>query len=271
MPLEKAIRYIKQASEINSFTSIGITGGEPFLYYNDLIEIIKTAKSNQFFVTCTTNGFWAKTEEITGQKLDELIKAGLNHMSVSVDQFHSKYVSIENIRNILRAAKERNFTIKLFCIITKNSMRSTEIRKALGVDIMGYTIIESHCLPIGRALEKIDQSEFIYENDFPSNKCFSENALTIKPDGSAYPCLLTPAFYLGTLNESPLHMIIDKFYQNRCCEIMEKNGYEWFVNTIKKNALPITLKDKYVNLCDVCHTLFNKEEYLYQYQKYCKD
>jgi MoaA/NifB/PqqE/SkfB family radical SAM enzyme len=268
MPLEKAKSYIRQASEIESFASISITGGEPFLYYEDLLEIIKTANSYMFNVTCGTNGFWAKTEEIAGQKLDELINAGLNHMSISVDEFHSVYVPIENIRNIVRATKNRRITVGLTCIATQNSMRLKDITKALGEDIVGYSIIEAPCLPIGNALDKIDQSEFIYENDLSSNKCFSENALTIMPDGSAYPCLLTPAFYLGSLNELPIREIMEKFYQNTYCGILEKYGYEWYVKIIKDNNLPISLKDKYVNLCDACNTLFKKEEYLSQYKTF---
>jgi MoaA/NifB/PqqE/SkfB family radical SAM enzyme len=127
MPLDKAVNYIKQVSEIEGFNTISITGGEPFLYYKDLLEIIKTANSYKFNVTCGTNGFWAKTEEIAGQKLDELISAGLNYLSISVDAFHSKYVPIENIRNILRAARERDISVRLTCIITKGSLNSKDI------------------------------------------------------------------------------------------------------------------------------------------------
>lgn len=265
MPLDKALSYIRQASEIDSITSMGITGGEPFLYYDDLLDIIKAANSYKLVVSCGTNGFWAMTEEIAGQKLDELIHAGLSYLSISVDAFHKEYVSIENVRNILRAAKVRDVSIRLTCTVTKNSMNSTDIAQVLGEDISGFSIIEAPCLPIGNALDRIDSKEFIYEENLPFDKCFSENALTVKPDGSAFPCLLTPALYLGSLNEQSMNMIIDNFCQNSFINSLEKQGCKWLINIIRENKLPIGLKDRYVSLCDVCHTLFKQKEYLDQY------
>jgi hypothetical protein len=97
------------------------------------------------------------------------------------------------------------------------------------------------------------------------NKCFNENALTIKPDGSVYPCLLTPALYLGSLDELPISLIVDGVCNNSFFNGLEKNGFEWLINLIKENKLPINLKNSYVNLCDVCHTLFEKKEYLKLY------
>jgi len=265
LSVDDSLNFIRQALEIDTIDSVAVTGGEPFLYLDELITITQTAHEYGFSVTCGTNGFWATNEAATNRILNDLSEAGLTSLTISVDEFHQHFIPISCIRNIMRAANEISLNVRISSITTKTSKQLSDIRMMIGDEVNSFEINDYPCLPIGNALKKMESHEFTYSSFVFPDRCFSENALTIKPDGSVYPCLLTPALYLGNAYESNLIDIVRNFYDNQFCRIFERFGYEWFVQVIKNNGLPIALKDNYVSLCDLCHTIFEKKEYIQMY------
>lgn len=53
--------FIKTAKNVNEIKSIGISGGEPFLAYNELIEVIKCAHECNKNISIITNGSWGQS------------------------------------------------------------------------------------------------------------------------------------------------------------------------------------------------------------------
>lgn len=84
-------------------------------------------------------------------------------------------------------------------------------------------------------------------------------------NGDVYPCCsqagTTPLLFLGNIKELGLEQIIKNFNSNMCCRMISTEGLSWFVNIVNDNNLNIELKDNYVNNCDLCNTIFAKEEY----------
>ncbi len=70
MKVADAEKYLKTLMETQPLQSITIHGGEPFLYFEDLKQILEKAKElevPQRWVI--TNGYWAKLEAIATKKL----------------------------------------------------------------------------------------------------------------------------------------------------------------------------------------------------------
>jgi hypothetical protein len=87
---------------------IHITGGEPFLYWDHLQEILKEAKSERLGKAdlIETNGFWATTDTIASQRLRRLDELGMHRLKISIDPFHQEYVDIEPARRLAQMAIE---------------------------------------------------------------------------------------------------------------------------------------------------------------------
>ena len=87
---------------------IHITGGEPFLYWDHLQEILKEAKSERLGKAdlIETNGFWATTDTIAAQRLRRLDELGMHRLKISIDPFHQEYVDIEPARRLAQMAIE---------------------------------------------------------------------------------------------------------------------------------------------------------------------
>jgi MoaA/NifB/PqqE/SkfB family radical SAM enzyme len=79
---------------------IHITGGEPFLYWDHLQQVLEQAKKHNLGKVdlIETNGFWAASVEITTKRLKTLDELGMHRLKISTDPFHQEYVDIEPVR-----------------------------------------------------------------------------------------------------------------------------------------------------------------------------
>jgi hypothetical protein len=87
---------------------IHITGGEPFLYWDHLLEILEQAQRQNLGKVdlIETNGFWATSEKIARQRLKRLDELGMNRFKISTDPFHQEYVDIGPVRRLAEIARD---------------------------------------------------------------------------------------------------------------------------------------------------------------------
>ncbi len=85
---------------------IHITGGEPFLYWGRLIEILRAGKDNNLGPVdmIETNGFWAADERLIRDRICTLRDLGMHRLKISVDPFHQRYVPIDTVRRLADTA-----------------------------------------------------------------------------------------------------------------------------------------------------------------------
>ena len=109
MPVETAISAWQSLKILaGDSAKIHFTGGEPFLYWDHLQEILEQAQRQNLGKVdlIETNGFWATSEKIVRQRLKRLDKLGMNRFKVSTDPFHQEYVDIEPVRRLADIAIE---------------------------------------------------------------------------------------------------------------------------------------------------------------------
>ena len=109
MPVDTAINVWRSLKIlVGDSAKIHITGGEPFLYWDHLQEILDQAqKQNLGKVDLVeTNGFWATSDKIVRQRLKRLDELGMNRFKVSTDPFHQQYVDAELVRRLAGIASE---------------------------------------------------------------------------------------------------------------------------------------------------------------------
>ena len=109
MPTDTAIsawQSLKKMAVNNA--KIHITGGEAFLYWEHLLQILEEAKRQALgkFDLLETNGFWATDDNIVTKRLKELDELGMERLKISVDPFHQQYVDVELVRRLARLATE---------------------------------------------------------------------------------------------------------------------------------------------------------------------
>jgi organic radical activating enzyme len=102
---------------------IHLTGGEPFLYFERLCEILEAAKKEKLGQAdiIETNAYWAPTNGVgtspgepgsAGQidfikdRLSRLNELGMRRLKISTDPFHLEYVDIEPVRLLAKVGAE---------------------------------------------------------------------------------------------------------------------------------------------------------------------
>jgi MoaA/NifB/PqqE/SkfB family radical SAM enzyme len=109
MPVDKAISAWKSLRILaGDSAKIHITGGEPFLYWDHLQEVLREAKSEKLgrVDLIETDGFWATSEKITRQRLKRLDELGMDRLKISTDPFHQEYVDLEPVQRLANIATE---------------------------------------------------------------------------------------------------------------------------------------------------------------------
>lgn len=87
---------------------VHLTGGEPFLYWDHLVEILRKASERGLGPVdqIETNGFWATDDRIVNDRLATLTSLGVERLKISVDPFHQEYVDIEPVNRLASLAAE---------------------------------------------------------------------------------------------------------------------------------------------------------------------
>ena len=109
MPVDIAISAWQSLRRLaGENAKIHLTGGEAFLYWEHLEQILLEAqKVNLGKVDLIeTNGFWAADDKITYSRIKRLDELGMHRLKISTDPFHQEYVNIEPIRRLAAAAIE---------------------------------------------------------------------------------------------------------------------------------------------------------------------
>jgi MoaA/NifB/PqqE/SkfB family radical SAM enzyme len=101
MPIDMAIAAWESLKILaGDSAKVHLTGGEPFLYWDRLIEILQEGKKRNLGPAdmVETNGFWADSAEIITKRLKILDELGMHRLKISTDPFHQEYVDIEPVR-----------------------------------------------------------------------------------------------------------------------------------------------------------------------------
>jgi hypothetical protein len=76
--------------------SVHIGGGEPFLDFDGLIELVQTLTNAGIRVEYVeTNAYWATDDQQIKQRLRSLLSAGADTLCISLDPFHAEYVPVK--------------------------------------------------------------------------------------------------------------------------------------------------------------------------------
>ena len=105
MSRDDAVEYLREFWKLDRV--IHIAGGEPFIFYERLLEIVQEA--NRLGVPphfVETNASWCISDELTEKRYRELKNADLLGVYISADIYHQEFVPPDRVRRSIRIARE---------------------------------------------------------------------------------------------------------------------------------------------------------------------
>ncbi len=87
---------------------IHITGGEPFLFFDRMSEIVREADRLDLtpIESIETNGGWASDETVIRERIEFLARHGMDRLKVSWDPFHAEFIDIQSVRRLVDTARK---------------------------------------------------------------------------------------------------------------------------------------------------------------------
>ena len=109
MPIETALSAWSSLKNLaGEDAKVHITGGEPFLYFDHLAELVTEAKSAGLkgLDSVETNGSWATDRKMAVERIKLLDNAGMDRLKISWDPFHAEFIEQEKVELLVNAACE---------------------------------------------------------------------------------------------------------------------------------------------------------------------
>ena len=257
LSLLQALSLIEETTHIEEIQHLSISGGEPFLYLDEIKILLEELNKTGRTSNCVTNAFWASTPEKAIDILKDLKRNGLTTLSLSYDSYHEKFVPVKHITNALHAAKSLEINIELNCSRGINDPHLVDILPS--IEEVNGKLQEGILVPAGRAAS-LPSEVFAYQDTAPLKRCGMLNAITVFPNGTVYPCCSvfgeSSFLAIGNIQESSLKEILEDAHENPLLLIMERQGFGVLIDLGKKIDPNMSLPSKTVNPCHFCHELF---------------
>lgn len=232
-----------------------ISGGEPFLRFNHLLEFIAHGVALGASVTCVTNGFWASSEERARARLAALQQAGLAALGVSTSRFHQPFVGRDRVQRILVLAPAYGIRTALKCAVTASEQAAD---KGIGQWARSRRVDKLELFPVMpylRTGESLPEASFIRKPGIPAGTCPAPT-LTVREDGSAYTCCMPGAFKpllkVGNVHQQPLAALHDRFCLGPVQQTLRDRGPAFLAEAIRADGLGSRLRPEYEGVCDLC-------------------
>jgi len=236
---------------------ISFSAGEPFLYFNEIAELVKLCRQIGIYTRIVTNSFWAKTAESSDHLVSELKKNGLCQLRLSYSRWHQKNVNRNNVLNAARSCRKigLNYFISFVTDFSKEDDQYEQFLRDHGLTYFPEPVIYA-----GRA-ESFKRRRIL--TDYQANCCNMNPYLS--PDLDMYACCdagshfsATNFFYLGNLTDHTLEQLFAKSETDPLLNFIRTMGLTNIASFSGMKAREIITYSK----CDLCRKLFNSPEIL---------
>lgn len=281
LSIKDAINFLESCKN-TTIQNVGFSGGgEPFLYFDFLKDIVSYCVKNDFFFDrIMTNGVWWQNQEDLNLKLQQLYDCGYDgKFGLSWDSYHGQttekiFTFIKSVHSIFG---KQSVEIQSVIANSKNTndkqnpndlQKFTELANLLNSNISvqtnkktgkGLIIIENENLfiPIWRERQTLQSN---LPEAWTSKKWFKDDycqgpgqILFVHPDGNISPCCgfanENPELFIGTIKETFLS-IMNNSKQNRMVQICYNEGLSKQIKVLKKQKKLIGRTDDLCTFCD---------------------
>lgn len=172
-----------------SVVSFGFTGGDPFLFIDDIRSALQGARAAgvcQPF-QMTTSSYWAKDPTEVDKLLSDLVELGLSGLTLSFDHEHARWVTANQVRMVAAAASAHNIEV----LISGTFWDPNDKVETLLPDLAKRLPMVNHPVaPMGRALKSATWPRRYNVPTIDKLSCGAAGMYTcaVYPDGEVYPC-----------------------------------------------------------------------------------
>jgi organic radical activating enzyme len=254
---DEIIRLMDEAAAIDDGQPLcfDITGGEPFLKFDRLVAIVKHGGSLGAEISCMSNAFWARNDEIATRKLTVLKDSGLRSLGVSASRFHEQFVPLHRVQRALKIAMQLGISTELKAAVTMRDLKPNGAASRWQQQLSAEWINMFPVLPHLRDEEILPEDEYYRESGLPLHKCPGD-AVCVDFNGIARSCCSlgreNTFLQIGDTRLTPLRSIHGIFERAGKQRILREDGPIKFARGAIAAGLAHRLRKAYAGPCDLC-------------------
>jgi len=265
MPVDTAISTWRSLRELaGENAKIHLTGGEPFLHWDQLRQILTEAKKQRLGPVdlIETNGFWATDGQIAAERIRTLDDLGINRLKISTDPFHQEFVDNTIVRRLAEIAVGILGPDRVLVRWRKYLESPVDIRSLSPADrdrALVAAIKEYPCRFTGRAAETL--ARLVPGRPaaaFASATCKSDflaaRGVHLDPFGNVFSGTCS-GIIVANVNQTPLADIWKQLHpaQNRLVETLFSRGpFGWLQEASRRGYRAEGL---YADKCHLCSSI----------------
>lgn len=274
--IETAKSFIKSCIGKSDIDRIGFSGGEPFLYFDFLVELTKfTVENNLMFDQIMTNGVWWKTKEELTDKLQKLYNAGYDgKIGLSWDSFHNQ--TTQQIETFISAVQELfgedsinvqivlgGESLPLSVSLESAATPSSGVRNTVSLPRNApktipeyldtyHPEISYYLLP--QTFQSSDEKAWKSKKWFKDDYCEGPGQIIyVQPDGNIAPCCgfanENPQLFIGKITDS-YEQVMENASKNPLIEICYEKGLARYRKELEKQKIKFPGKTE--DICSFC-------------------
>jgi len=225
-------RVIRDAAELG-LPHIELTGGEPFLFRDQLEQTLTLGHHHGLTTGITTNSFWAIKIPEAVKLLQKLQSIGLVRLRFSIDQYHLNYIPLERVQTGIQAAINAGVECVVEATVGRKDYRMYEAIQELRK--LPVEVRVSELLPFGKAADFPAES-FLTHSFFEvaHSPCLTAGTPIVESDGRVLLCCSYPVaqdtkdlgspFVLGDARSESLITILGRHLHNPLLRILRYQG-----------------------------------------------
>jgi hypothetical protein len=256
MALETAKTIIRSAAACG-YQVIYLTGGEVFLYYKELCELVSTIAAAGRHSVVETNGAWAVDARRARKKLEKLKSLGLGCVAVSIDRYHLEYGTVEPCLRVARAATEIGLPCRTLVVASPDRAADKAILDRLTAENVPY--FYETLMAVGRGANVKGAGQILQKG-----KCDSVGA-TVFSDGSVISCagamkhgmaLKNIPLYAGNVMTSDPNEIFRREQTNPFARAIDEFGHDYLESLLSPELKSrFQAQSRCLSLCEYCHNM----------------
>ena len=243
---------------------IHITGGEPFLYYDLLCEILQKANKLKLGKVdmIETNAYWATDEAEITERLRFLDSYNIGKLKISYDPFHAEFVNFDRVKLLYETACQILGTGRVmlrWMDYLKEPLKLDGLSDEQKMSLFADSHKKYKCRFTGRAAGKMAQLLADKEiEEISANNCqkafLNSKSVHIDPYGNVFNGVCS-GIVIGNIEKTPLDEIWRQFNpaKQEFLNVLCSNGpAEFFEMAIK---LEYEKRRLYSGRCHLCTDL----------------
>jgi hypothetical protein len=261
MDLEVA-RSVIDAATGAGIRVIYLTGGEVFLYFRELVELVGHVTSREAASVIETNGSWATTRETTLRKLRPLQERGLSCLALSIDHYHLEFGTLECSLRLIETAREVGLPCRVLVVASPQLETDKRITDALDERSIPY--FYETVLTVGRGKDL-----GVHSGILQRRRCDSIG-VTVLPDGDVLSCagaydgrsaLRKLPLYAGNAVGPEAREVFERERGNLIARAIDEQGHDFLMDLLTPDLRQqVQERAPHDSLCGFCHKFLGNRE-----------